>query len=529
MAPTSTKLRPLVKGKILKKRTKKFIRHQSDRYVRLRPNWRKPRGIDNRVRRRFKGVYLMPSIGYGSDKRTRHMRPDGFRAFLVNNVKELEMLLMQNRKFAAEIAHSVSAPNRKKIIERAQQLAIKSRTDTVDLTDNDIRIDISDALSEKDKVKFTVHTKTTSSMFQESEFSVTRLHEEFIWLHDRCNENEEYAGLIIPPAPPRPDFDSSRSKLQKLSDSEASLTREEYEKMKQELEAEYLAMFKKTVSMHEVFLQRLAAHPVLHNDNNFRIFLEYKDDLSVRGKNTKEQISGFFKTLTKTADEVFLANQKESDEFFERQKQFLLTYNTKIKDTTTAADKATRTQKSKQILLTYFHLNRLYLGITDTYIKLSSHLNTLSISDTNDLLKYFILMADFFEKSRKSEIRIQADIDLKLTDTLKYYTRDTKAALDLMYRRSRCLADFETANKNLDRARQKNKDIQQTETIQQNIKIKFESISEKAKDELNDFKNRRVQMFRKNLIELTELQIKHTKSQIQAIKSVMQQFEALSS
>jgi ribosomal protein L32E len=29
----------------------------------------------------------MPSIGYGSDKRTRHMRPDGFRPFLVNNLK----------------------------------------------------------------------------------------------------------------------------------------------------------------------------------------------------------------------------------------------------------------------------------------------------------------------------------------------------------------------------------------------------------------------------------------------------------
>jgi len=125
MVSSSTKLRPLVKGKILKKRTKKFVRHQSDRYVRLLPNWRKPRGIDNRVRRRFKGVQLMPSIGYGSDKRTRHMRPDGFRAFLVNNVKELEMLLMQNRKFAAEIAHTISAPNRKKIVERAQQLGIK--------------------------------------------------------------------------------------------------------------------------------------------------------------------------------------------------------------------------------------------------------------------------------------------------------------------------------------------------------------------------------------------------------------------
>ncbi|CAF1655881.1 unnamed protein product, partial [Adineta ricciae] len=186
----------------------------------------------------------------------------------------------------------------------------KQRADTVDLNDSDLVIDISDALSEKDKVKFTVHTKTKLPNFQNSEFSVSRQHEEFIWLHDRFNESEEYAGLIIPPAPTRPDFDSSRAKLQKLSDSESTLTKEEYDKMKQELEAEYLAMFKKTVSMHEVFLQRLAAHPVLRNDNNFRVFLEYKEDLSVRGKNAREQISGFFKTLTKTADEVLLTNQK---------------------------------------------------------------------------------------------------------------------------------------------------------------------------------------------------------------------------
>ena len=33
--------------------------------------------------------------------------------------------------------------------------------------------------------------------------------------------------------------------------------------------------------MHEVFLQRLAAHPVLRNDNNFRVFLEYKEDVSI--------------------------------------------------------------------------------------------------------------------------------------------------------------------------------------------------------------------------------------------------------
>ncbi|CAB3381011.1 Hypothetical predicted protein [Cloeon dipterum] len=80
-------IRPAYKPDIIKKRIKKFTRHQSDRYVKLRRSWRKPKGIDNRVRRRFKGQYLMPNIGYGSNKKTRHMLPSGFRKVLVHNVK----------------------------------------------------------------------------------------------------------------------------------------------------------------------------------------------------------------------------------------------------------------------------------------------------------------------------------------------------------------------------------------------------------------------------------------------------------
>uniref|UniRef100_A0A2M3ZFA4 60S ribosomal protein L32 n=1 Tax=Anopheles braziliensis TaxID=58242 RepID=A0A2M3ZFA4_9DIPT len=118
-------IRPAYNPKIVKKRTKKFIRHQSDRYDKLAPAWRRPKGIDNRVRRRFKGQYLMPNIGYGSNKRTRHMLPCGFKKFLVHNVRELEVLMMQNRVYCAEIAHAVSSKKRKAIVERAKQLAIK--------------------------------------------------------------------------------------------------------------------------------------------------------------------------------------------------------------------------------------------------------------------------------------------------------------------------------------------------------------------------------------------------------------------
>ncbi|KAM3844856.1 large ribosomal subunit protein eL32-like [Vipera latastei] len=118
-------LRLLIKPNIVKKRTKKFIRHQSDRFVKIKRNWHKPRGIDNRVCRRFKGQILMPNISYGSNKKTKHMLPSGFQKFLVHNVKELEVLMMSNKSFCTEIAHNVSSKNRKMIVKRAAQLTIK--------------------------------------------------------------------------------------------------------------------------------------------------------------------------------------------------------------------------------------------------------------------------------------------------------------------------------------------------------------------------------------------------------------------
>ena len=116
---------PLIKKRIVKKRTKKIARFQSDLFLRVKTAWRKPRGIDNRVRRKFKGSLIMPKIGYGSNKKTRHMLPNGFHRFRVYNVNDLELLLMHNRKYAAEIAHNVSSKKRREIIERAAQLNVK--------------------------------------------------------------------------------------------------------------------------------------------------------------------------------------------------------------------------------------------------------------------------------------------------------------------------------------------------------------------------------------------------------------------
>lgn len=68
---------------------------------------------------------------------------------------------------------------------------------SIPLGENTLLVDISDALSEKDKVKFTVHTRTTFPTYTKKDFFVVRQHEEFIWLHDRYEENEDYAGYIV--------------------------------------------------------------------------------------------------------------------------------------------------------------------------------------------------------------------------------------------------------------------------------------------------------------------------------------------
>ncbi|KAI9202092.1 ribosomal protein L32e [Polychytrium aggregatum] len=116
---------PIQKKTIIKKRRASFNRFHSERFMRVDASWRKPRGIDNRVRRRFKGNIAMPKIGYGSNAATRHLLPNGFKKFVVSNVADLELLLMHNRAYVAEIAHNVSSRKRIQIVERAKQLDVK--------------------------------------------------------------------------------------------------------------------------------------------------------------------------------------------------------------------------------------------------------------------------------------------------------------------------------------------------------------------------------------------------------------------
>lgn len=106
----------------MNRRRPDFIRQESWRYVRVKENWRRPRGIDSKMRLKKKGKPPLVSIGYRGPRAVRGLHPTGFKEILVYNVKDLEKI--DPKREAARIAGSVGRKKRMEIIEKADELGI---------------------------------------------------------------------------------------------------------------------------------------------------------------------------------------------------------------------------------------------------------------------------------------------------------------------------------------------------------------------------------------------------------------------
>lgn len=112
----------LIVRKRIKDKKPDFKRQESWRYKRVKENWRRPRGIDSKMRKKVKGWPKSPSKGYRGPKIARGLHPSGYKEIRVNNADKIDDINPETQ--AIRIAHTVGMKKRVEITAKANEKGI---------------------------------------------------------------------------------------------------------------------------------------------------------------------------------------------------------------------------------------------------------------------------------------------------------------------------------------------------------------------------------------------------------------------
>ncbi|MDA4132106.1 MAG: 50S ribosomal protein L32e [Thaumarchaeota archaeon] len=105
------------------KQRPEFVRPESWRYVRLHPEWRKPKGLDNKVRKSIKGWPRRVKVGYRGPAPVRGYHSSGHIEVLVYNPEDLSKVVPG--KEVVRMGGTVGARKRAAIMKRASELGLR--------------------------------------------------------------------------------------------------------------------------------------------------------------------------------------------------------------------------------------------------------------------------------------------------------------------------------------------------------------------------------------------------------------------
>jgi large subunit ribosomal protein L32e len=117
--------------KEIKRRKPTFVMQDAHKIKCLPKHWRKPRGIDSKIRLNLKGYNKRIQVGYGSPKAVEGCHPSGLMPIMVANVDDLSKL--NKEKQGAVIVGSVGMKKRVDIIKKSKELGIT----LLNIKDND--------------------------------------------------------------------------------------------------------------------------------------------------------------------------------------------------------------------------------------------------------------------------------------------------------------------------------------------------------------------------------------------------------
>ncbi|KAF9475017.1 protein transporter [Pholiota conissans] len=194
---------------------------------------------------------------------------------------------------------------------------------------------------------YTVHTRTTSPLFQKSAFSVLRRYSDFLWLYETLSNNNP--GVVVPPVPDKNTFG-------RFDDQFVRQRRLALEKC----------------------IQKTANHPVLGKDPDLRMFLE-SDSFALDIKHRKAEIAHERGGLLSSIGQSITGPRfHETDEWFDRQKAYLDSLEQQLRGLAKAIENVSKQRQEVAVATGEFSQNVSDLASSDIGKQLAQSLNGLA-------------------------------------------------------------------------------------------------------------------------------------------------------
>ncbi|XP_078735306.1 sorting nexin-2-like [Lampetra fluviatilis] len=343
-----------------------------------------------------------------------------------------------------------------------------------------------------------VNTKTSLSGFRGSEFGVKRRFSDFLGLHSKLSTRHGAVGVIVPPAPEKSVIGMTKVKVGKEDPSSAEFV----EKRRSSLER---------------YLQRVAKHPTLLQDPDFRDFLE-RDELPRAVSTQALSGAGLMRIVSKAAEAVnkMTIKMSELDPWFEEKQLQFESLDQQLRRLHGSVEGLVVHRKDLALCTSAFARSVAMLGTSEDHTALSRALSQLAeVEERVEGLHGAQAHADAFLLAEllADYVRLIGSVKAVFDQRVRCWQRWQDAQVTLQKKREAEAKLQSGAATKGDKLQQARDDIHEWEGKVEQGEAEFESISKTIRTEVARFERERVRDFKHAVVSYLEALV-HTQAQL---------------
>ncbi|CAN0320597.1 unnamed protein product [Lampetra planeri] len=343
-----------------------------------------------------------------------------------------------------------------------------------------------------------VNTKTSLSGFRGSEFGVKRRFSDFLGLHSKLSTRHGAVGVIVPPAPEKSVIGMTKVKVGKEDPSSAEFV----EKRRSSLER---------------YLQRVAKHPTLLQDPDFRDFLE-RDELPRAVSTQALSGAGLMRIVSKAAEAVnkMTIKMSELDPWFEEKQLQFESLDQQLRRLHGSVEGLVVHRKDLALCTSAFARSVAMLGTSEDHTALSRALSQLAeVEERVEGLHGAQAHADAFLLAEllADYVRLIGSVKAVFDQRVRCWQRWQDAQVTLQKKREAEAKLQSGAAAKGDKLQQARDDIHEWEGKVEQGEAEFESISKTIRTEVARFERERVRDFKHAVVSYLEALV-HTQAQL---------------